>query len=222
MWPTCTRSKAPWQSTIVRSRNWARMRARSASGRIFSFQRSAGESAPATGLIGATTRRSLMAPPLERANEGERPPDVNEILHPKRLALALLTFDQIHRHLDIRRRLAQRLDQDLRLKSVAARFDAQAFQNRGLVDLQAVVIRQPPPRDRVHDEREELRDEGPRPRPRPQHVVRVADDNISFSGVTKELPERRPSPRVVAVHHHDVRERSRFDAAAVRPAEAAV
>src|SRR5262245_53421634 len=129
MWPTCTRSKAPWQSTIVRSRNWARMRARSASGRIFCFQRS-DASAPVTGRIGETRRRSLIASPLERTNEGERPPDVDEVLHPKRFALALLTFDQIHRHLNICRRLAQRLDQDLRLKSVAARFDAQAFQNR--------------------------------------------------------------------------------------------
>src|SRR5262249_41308715 len=207
MWPTWTRSKAPWQSTMVRSRNWPRMRTRSASGRIFCFQLSAAAPPPATGRIGATARRSLMMAPLERVDQRERAPHVDEVLHPECLALALLAFHQVHRHLNITRRRAQRLDQDLGLKSVTARFDAQAFQNRGLVDLQAVVIRQPPPRDRVDDEREQLRNEGPRPRPRLEHVLRVADDNISFSGVPKELPEGCPSPRVVAVHHHDVPER---------------
>src|SRR5262249_2439169 len=192
MGPTGTRSNAPWQSTIVRSRNWLRMRARSASGRIFCFQPSAAASAALTGRIGETTRRSLMTAPLERVDQRERAPHVDEILHPKRLALAFLTLHQVHRHLYIGRRLTQRLHQDFRLESVPAGFDAQAFQNRGPVDLQAVVILQPHPADEVHNVREELRADGPRPRPRPQHVVRVADDNISLSGATKELPQRGP------------------------------
>src|SRR5215471_20896365 len=156
MWPTWTRSNAPWQRTIVRSRSWLRMRARSDSGTIFCFQPSAAGPAPVTGRIGDTRRRSLMASPFERVDQGERAPHVDEILHPERLALALLPFHQLHRHLHIGRRLAQRFDQDFRLEPVAARLDAQALENRGFVNLQAVVIRQPTPRDRVHDEREEL------------------------------------------------------------------
>src|SRR5690349_19855742 len=204
MWPTWTRSKAPWQRTIVRSRNWLRTRASSGSGTILWRQWSGGVSAPATGRIGVTPRRSVMAAPLERVQPRQRPPHVDEVLHPERLALAFLPFDQVHGHLHVGGRQPQRLHQDFRLESIPAGFDAQAFQNRGFVDLQAVVIREPAPRDRVDEEREQLRNEGPRPRPRLQHVMRVADDNISFSGVTKELPERLPSPRVVAVHHDDV------------------
>src|SRR5947207_328122 len=109
MWPTCTRSKAPWQRTMVRSRNWFRTRASSASGTTFCRQLSVAGSTSFTGRIG----------------EG----------------------------------------------------------------------------------------------PRLQHVPRVPDDNISLSGVTEELPERRPPPRVVAMDHDHVRERGCFDAAPVRPSE---
>src|SRR3954463_3297654 len=219
MWPTWTRSKAPWQRTMVRSRNWLRTRARSASGTTFWRQLSGGASAPATGRLGDTVRRSVMAAPLERAQPRQRLPHIDEILHPERLALAFLPFDQVHGHLHVGGPQPQRLHEDFRLESIPAGFDAQAFQNRGFVDLQAVVIRQPPPRDRVDEKREQLRNEGSRPRARLQHVVRVADDNISLSGVTKELPERLPSPGVVAVHHDDVRERRRLDTAPIRPAE---
>ena len=53
-----------------------------------------------------------------------------------------------------------------------------------------------------------------------QHVSGVADNNIRLAGAAEEL-RRRPS-RVVAVHHHDVRERGLIDAAPVRRAEAHV
>src|SRR6185295_3596513 len=122
MWPTWTRSKAPWHSTIVRSRNWLRTRARSASGTIFCRQRSADDAGSGDGRIGETRRGSLMASaPLEGVDQGEGPPHVDEILHSERLALALLPLDQIHRHLYIGRRLAQRLDEDFRLEPVPAR-----------------------------------------------------------------------------------------------------
>src|SRR5258707_4495758 len=78
--------------------------------------------------------------------------------------------------------------------------DAQALQNRRPVDLQAVVIGQPTPRDEIDEQREQLRDEGSRPRPRLQHVARIADDNISFSRVTEELAEGGPSPREFFSH----------------------
>src|SRR3954468_17844757 len=117
MWPTWTRSKAPWQRTMVRSRNWLRTRARSASGTTFWRQLSGGASAPATGRIGDpgrrsvmagppagrappragmgnTVRRSFRAPPLERAQPRQRLPHVDEILDPEGLALAFLPFDQ--------------------------------------------------------------------------------------------------------------------------------
>ena len=51
---------------------------------------------------------------------------------------------------------------------------------------------------------------------------RVADDDVGLADVAEELAERFPAPRVVAVDHHDVIERGRLDAAAVRPAEAHV
>src|SRR3954451_15324433 len=166
MWPTWTRSKAPWQSTMRRSRNCVRMRARSASGTTFWVQPSLAGASGRTGLSGAAPRPSLMTAPFEGGQSGQRAPYVDEILDAERLALALLPCNQVHWHCDIRRRETQRLDQDFGLKPVAVRLDAQALEYRRAVDLQTVVIGEPPPRNAIHQEREQLRDERPRPRPR--------------------------------------------------------
>src|SRR3954462_8508475 len=123
MWPTWTRSKAPWQRTMVRSRNWLRTRARSASGTTFWRQLSGGASAPATGRIGDTVRRSVMAAPLGRAQPRPRLPPVDEILHPERLALAFLRVAQVHGPGLGGGPQPQRLHEDCRLESIPAGFD---------------------------------------------------------------------------------------------------
>src|SRR5438132_6065391 len=78
--PMWTRSNAPWHRTMVLSGCDARVRASSPTGTIL--------------LRAATSLTS--APPLQRRNQLERPEHIHEVLHAKRLALALLPLDQIH------------------------------------------------------------------------------------------------------------------------------
>ena len=82
-----------------------------------------------------------MTTPFEGGERRQRAPHVDEILDAERLALALLPFNQVHWHFDIRRRQTQRLDQDFSLKPVAVRLDAQALEYRRAVDLQRDCIR---------------------------------------------------------------------------------
>src|SRR5436190_20675968 len=149
----CTRSNAPWQRTMVRSRNCWRMFERSASGTTFSRHRSV-VAAPARWEDAAAPRRSLMTAPLERGQQPQRPPDVDEVLHAEGLAFSLFTLDQIHGHFDIRRGHAERFHEHFRLKAITMGLDAQALQDRRPVDLEAVVVRQPAPRDEVDQQRE--------------------------------------------------------------------
>src|SRR4029079_15375093 len=99
-WPMCTRSNAPWQSTIVLFRSSLRRRGKSDTGTIFGWRRRAGS--PAGGAEAAGVRVSLMTPPLERHEQSQRLGDVDEVLHAKRLALALLALDQIHGDFEVR------------------------------------------------------------------------------------------------------------------------
>src|SRR5437762_1031383 len=90
-------------------------------------------------------RDSIIAAPLFSAQHSDCAQHIDDILESKGLALALLPFDQIHRHFHKGLRATQGFDEHLRLKAVAARLNAQALEDGGHVNLQAVVVSQATP-----------------------------------------------------------------------------
>src|SRR5262249_12686148 len=119
-------------------------------------------------------------------------------------------------------REAQSLYEDFRLESVAARLNLQALEDLRFVNLQTIVVLQPPSRNQIHDQCEGLRDERARPGSGPPHVPREPDDDVGVAHMAEQLPKGGIAPCVVPVDHHDVAQGSRVDPPPIRPAEAHV
>src|SRR5262245_10860883 len=119
----CTRSNAPWQSTMVLSASRALSWVRSCRDTIF---RDVERSRLVVSTACPDRFESSIAAPLDGADQLQGAQDVDDILHAKGLAFTLLPLRQIHRHLEDAVGAPQALDEDLGLKAVAARLDAQA------------------------------------------------------------------------------------------------
>src|SRR5262249_28723774 len=146
----------------------------------------------------------------------------NEVLEAKGLALTLLPLGQVHGDFDVRLCQPQALDQNFGLKAVAARPYPEALENRSLVNLQAVVIRETTTGGEVDEQGVHLGDQRTDPGARAPHIARKADDDVRISDTAEKLVQSLRPPRVVTVHHDNVIQRRSLDPTAVRPAESHV
>src|SRR5947207_1710264 len=73
---------------------------------------------------------------LHPAQQLERSQHVHRVLQPERFARALFALHEVHRHFDECAGEPQRLDEDFGLEPVAGRLNAQALEDRRLMNLE--------------------------------------------------------------------------------------